>query len=260
MSRRVSWMMCLTVAQPGGDFWLVGIMINGPAVRGGRIAGERIVRADADGIGGRDDFGALTSSHIRDSFPDMETDATEDNAIDRRIAQRLRALRAERNWSLDDLAKLSNVSRATLSRLENAAVSPTASVLGKLCVAYGLPMSRLMHMVEEDFAALVPRAAQPLWTDASVGFRRRSVSPPAQALSGEALECELDAGVRIDYEASPRPGLEHHLILLEGQLQITVDGQSHDLEPGDCLRYQLFGPSAFVTPAHSAAHYILFIV
>ncbi|MFM0391773.1 helix-turn-helix domain-containing protein [Paraburkholderia phytofirmans] len=190
----------------------------------------------------------------------METTLSDDNAIDRRIAQRLRALRAERNWSLDDLAKLSGVSRATLSRLENAAVSPTASVLGKLCVAYGLPMSRLMHMVEEDFAPLVPRAAQPLWTDASVGFRRRSVSPPAQALSGEALECELDAGVQITYDASPRPGLEHHLILLDGQLHITVDGQSHDMQPGDCLRYQLFGPSAFETPAHSGARYLLFIV
>jgi transcriptional regulator with XRE-family HTH domain len=190
----------------------------------------------------------------------MEQTLPDDNLIDRRIAQRLRALRAERNWSLDELATRSTVSRATLSRLENVAVSPTASVLGKLCVAYGLPMSRLMRMVEEDFAPRVPRAAQPVWTDASVGFRRRSVSPPAQALSGEALECELDAGVRITYDASPRPGLEHHLILLEGQLQITVDGQSHDLQPGDCLRYLLFGPSAFVTSANSAARYILFIV
>ena len=30
--------------------------------------------------------------------------------------------------------------------------------------------------------------------------------------------------------------------------------------PGDCLRYQLFGPSAFVTPANSGARYLLFIV
>jgi transcriptional regulator with XRE-family HTH domain len=209
-------------------------------------------------------FVPLTIFRIRDNFPDMEKIQPEDHpgadATDRRLAQRLRGLRAERNWSLDELARLSGVSRATLSRLENAAVSPTANVLGKLCVAYGLPMSRLMRMVEEDFAPLVARAAQTVWTDASVGFRRRSVSPPAQALSGEALECELEAGVRIDYEASPRVGLEHHLILLEGQLHITVDGRSHELRPGDCLRYQLFGASAFATPAHSAARYLLFIV
>ena len=58
-------------------------------------------------------------------------------SIDKQIAQRLKSLRAERDWSLDELAKRSGVSRATLSRLENAEVSPTASVLGKLCAALG---------------------------------------------------------------------------------------------------------------------------
>ncbi|NOK04302.1 MULTISPECIES: helix-turn-helix domain-containing protein [Myxococcus] len=180
--------------------------------------------------------------------------------IDRQIAQRLRALRAERRWSLDELARRSQVSRATLSRLENAEVSATAMVLGKLCAAYGLPLSRLMHMVEANFVPLVRREAQPVWTDASVGFQRRSVSPPAQTLAGEALVCELAPGASITYDEPPRRGLEHHLLLLEGRLDITVDGQTHTLQPGDCLRYQLFGPSAFATPKHSAARYVLFLV
>jgi hypothetical protein len=71
-------------------------------------------------------------------------------------------------------------------------VSPTASVLGKLCAAYGLPVSRLMHMVEDDFTPLLRRSAQPVWTDPTIGFRRRSVSPPARTLAGEVLECELE--------------------------------------------------------------------
>jgi len=180
--------------------------------------------------------------------------------LDRQIAQRLRALRAERGWSLDELARRSHVSRATLSRLENAAVSATAGVLGKLCAAYGMTLSRLMRLVEDDYAPLLPRDAQPVWTDPSVGFERRSVSPPAQRLAGEVLECRLAPGARIDYRDPPRPGLEHHLLLLEGQLQVTVEGQAHALRPGDCLRYQLSGASAFVTPARSGARYLLFIV
>ncbi|MBT1156508.1 helix-turn-helix transcriptional regulator [Aminobacter anthyllidis] len=186
--------------------------------------------------------------------------ALNQDSIDRRIAQRLRSLRAERGWPLDELAKRSTVSRATLSRLENAEVSPTASVLGKLCAAYGLTMSRLMHMVEGEFAPVVRRDAQAVWSDPEIGFRRRSISPPAQTLAGEALECELDADTRITYDAPPRPGLEHHLLLLEGQLQVTVDGRAHELRPGDCLRYQLFGPSAFATSAEAGAKYFLFVV
>lgn len=190
----------------------------------------------------------------------MNTLESGEQAQDKRLAQRLHALRAERGWSLDELAQRSGVSRATLSRLENADVSPTANVLGKLCAAYGLTMSRLMRMVEDDFTAVVRREAQALWVDASLGFRRRCVSPPAQTLAGEALECELAAGTRIDYDSPPRPGLEHHLLLVEGALTVSVDGKQHALLPGDCLRYQLFGASAFLTPPESAARYYLFIL
>ena len=184
----------------------------------------------------------------------------EETSIDRRIAQRLKSLRGERGWSLDELARRTDVSRATLSRLENADVSPTASVLGKLAAAYGLTISRLMHLVEDDFAPLIRRDAQPVWSDPGVGFKRRSVSPPAQTLAAEVLECMLEPGTRITYDQPPRRGLEHHLVLIEGRLDITVDGRSHALHPGDCLRYQLFGASAFATPANSGAKYLLVVV
>lgn len=190
----------------------------------------------------------------------MDGTNSDDASIDRRIAQRLKGLRIERDWSLDELAGRCDVSRATLSRLENAEVSPTASVLGKLCAAYGLTMSRLMRMVEDDFAPVVRHGAQPVWTDPEIGFRRRSVSPPARNLAAEVLECEIEPGTRITYDAPPRPGLEHHLLLVEGQLQVIVDGRCHELQPGDCLRYQLFGSSAFATPGHCAARYILCIL
>ncbi|GAB7127279.1 XRE family transcriptional regulator [Silvimonas sp. JCM 19000] len=190
----------------------------------------------------------------------MENQPDPIDSLDQHLAQRLKALRGEHAWSLDELSRRSGISRATLSRLENAEVSPTASVLGKLCAAYGLTVSRLMRMVEAQFQPLIRPEAQALWSDPQHGFRRRSVSPPAATLAGEALLCELEPDTHIRYEASPRPGLEHHLLLQEGQLRITVDGHTYDLQPGDCLRYQLHGASAFDTPADSGARYYLFIV
>ena len=140
-------------------------------------------------------------------------------SLDLRLARRLRDLRAERGWSLDDLAARSNVSRATLSRLENGEVSPTTAVLSRLCSAHGMTLSRLVHMAEAGFDPL-----------------------------------------RIDYEASPRPGLEHHLVMLEGRLELTVEGVRHDLREGDCLRYLLTGPSSFHTQTGESARYLLFMV
>lgn len=190
----------------------------------------------------------------------MENSTFAENDTEQRLAVRLKQLRVERGWSLDQLANMSQVSRATLSRLENGEVSPTTAVLGKLCAAYGLAMSRLLRMVEDDFPPLLRRAEQTVWTDADTGFVRRCVSPPSRALAGEAIECALAAGATISYAASPRPGMEHHLLLQEGKLNVTLDDRSYDLLPGDCLRYQLHGASAFTTPADSGARYFLFIV
>jgi transcriptional regulator with XRE-family HTH domain len=190
----------------------------------------------------------------------MENTETAESSIDRHIAQRLKNLRLERDWSLDDLARRSGVSRATLSRLENSAISPTTGMLSRLCAAYGLTMSRLMHMAEGDFPALVRRASQGLWSDPALAFRRRAVSPPARMLAGEVIEGELGPGTRIAYDHVPKPGLEHHLMLLEGQLEVTVGGERHELKAGDCLRYQLFGPSTFATPKKASARYLIFMV
>jgi transcriptional regulator with XRE-family HTH domain len=190
----------------------------------------------------------------------MRENTLDGTLVERRLAERLKALRGERGWSLDELAGISGVSRATLSRLEKAEVSPTTAVLGRLCSAYGLTLSRLLSMAEEGFQPLIRPEGQPEWHDSEAGFRRRSLSPPSQALSGEVLECEIRPGARIDYLQPPRPGLEHHLLLLEGALDVTIEGQRHQLAPGDCLRYRLQGASCFETVAGVGARYLLFLV
>jgi len=179
--------------------------------------------------------------------------------LDEHLALRLKALRLEQGLSLEQLASRSGVSRATLSRLENAEVSPTTAVLGQLCTAYGLTLTRLLHSVEASFPAQVPRSAQQLWADPVQAFTRRAVSPPSRALAGEVIESQLGPGVDIRYESSPRPGLEHHLLMLDGDLQLWVEEQHHRLGVGDCLRYRLWGSSRFLS-GRAGARYLLFLV
>jgi len=191
------------------------------------------------------------------TFPYMETQAPPLNTGDVRLAERLRILRRGRGWSLDELSALSGVSRASLSRIENAEVSPTASVLGRLAGAHRTTVSRLLAEIEGDAPALVRRAEQAEWIDPATGFRRRSVSPPSLDFDCELLRCEMPAGARIDYPLPPRPGLEHHLYLIEGALELTIEGAVHHLRAGDCLRYKLTGASRFVATGRRPARYIL---
>ncbi|WP_029058112.1 helix-turn-helix domain-containing protein [Stappia stellulata] len=176
---------------------------------------------------------------------------------DARLAERIRTLRTRQGWTLQDLADRSSVSRATLSRIENAEVSPNTQVLVKLCSAFGLTLTRLLAPLDSGFQALIARDEQTTWADDDIGYTRRVVSPPNRDLAAEVLRCELRANTRIDYETPPVAGQEHHLVMLDGELTVEIDGRAYGLSQGDCLRYRLFGASRFETRAAPAAYLLV---
>jgi transcriptional regulator with XRE-family HTH domain len=180
--------------------------------------------------------------------------------LDRRIALRLAQLRAERGWSLEVLAERTSISRPTLSRLERGELSPTAAMLGRLCSAFGWTLSRLMAEAETRAPTLVPAAQQATWTDPDTGYVRRAVSPPGPGLRGEMVDVRLPAGADVAYDASPVPGLEHHLWMLEGAMTLTVEGTAFELRAGDTLRYLLHGASRFRGTGRRGARYVIAMV
>ncbi|MFI1049782.1 helix-turn-helix domain-containing protein [Streptomyces griseoruber] len=180
--------------------------------------------------------------------------------VDTRLAARLAALRAERGWSLADLAERSGISRSTLSRAERAEISPTAAQLNRLCHVHGRTMSRLLGEVEGEPAPLLRAADQPVWEDRASGFVRRSVSPPHPGLRGELVEGRLAAGADIAYDRPPVPGLEQHIWVLSGALEVTADDLTHRLGTGDCLRLRIWGPTRFRCAEDAEARYVLAVV
>ncbi|WP_351227422.1 XRE family transcriptional regulator [Streptomyces sp. NPDC002133] len=180
--------------------------------------------------------------------------------VDVRLAARLAELRAERGWSLDELAQRSDISRSTLSRAERGEISPTTSLLGKLCAVHGRTMSQLLSEVEAEPAQVVRADSQTVWTDPDAGFVRRSVSPPQAGLRAEIVEGRLAAGADLAYERPPVPGMEQHVWVLEGTLGITVGDESHVLQKGDCLRFRLWGPTRFRCPGPEPVRYAVVVV
>ncbi|MFI2436279.1 helix-turn-helix domain-containing protein [Streptomyces sp. NPDC018693] len=180
--------------------------------------------------------------------------------VDARLGARLATLRAERGWSLGELAERSGVSRSTLSRAERAEISPTASLLNRLCHVYGRTMSQLLSEVEAEPAPVVRAADQPVWEDRASGFVRRSVSPPHPGLRGELVEGRLAPGADIAYDRPPVPGLEQHIWVLEGALELTADNATHQLDAGDCLRLRVWGATRFRCAGDTEVRYLVAVV
>ncbi|WP_448326565.1 helix-turn-helix domain-containing protein [Sulfitobacter sp. M13] len=173
-----------------------------------------------------------------------------------KLASHLRNLRETHDMTLAVLAERSGLSRATLSRIENADVSPTAETLGQLAAVYAIPISQLLSPLEHGFQPVLRRGEQSVWRDPGHEFVRRSVSPSNGQLSVELIEGELGPEQLITYAAPAIPGQEHHVYVLSGQMQITVEGNAHDLRPGDCLRYILFGETIFRT-SNASCRYVI---
>src|SRR5260221_9595423 len=89
-----------------------------------------------------------------------------------RIAQRLRLERDSRGWSLADLAERSGVSKATISKIERAEVSPTAVVLVRLASAFDLTLAGLMPRAEGQGERISRAADHQVWRAPQTGYLR----------------------------------------------------------------------------------------
>lgn len=185
------------------------------------------------------------------------SDSSEDGRFEHQLAGRLAALRTAAGWSLDELAARCGVSRATLSRLERAETSPTATLLSRLARAHGLPLSRLLADAEALPVRLLRAADQPRWHDQQSGFERRMCCPPLAGFATEVIEARLAPGAELAYDEPPVARLEHHLCLLDGALRLTLQGQAFELVAGDSISFRCLGASVFHNPGTRPARYLL---
>ena len=169
--------------------------------------------------------------------------------LSNRLALRLRLERDSRGWSLADLAGRSGVSKATISKIERAEVSPTAVVLVRLASAFDLTLAGLMLRAEGQGERLSRASEQPVWRDPETGYLRKQVfNRPDHPL--EIIRMELPPRQRVTLPASSYARNRQAVWVQAGALVIIEAGERHLLGTGDCLA---FGSPAEVTFANETA-------
>ncbi|MWD27310.1 helix-turn-helix domain-containing protein [Aquicoccus sp. SCR17] len=66
------------------------------------------------------------------------------------LGERVRALRKERGWTLEQAARQAGLARSTLSKIENGQMSPTYDALKKLAVGLEISVPQLFTQPERD--------------------------------------------------------------------------------------------------------------
>ena len=184
--------------------------------------------------------------------------------LNRRIAARVRELRAARGLSLETVAGESGVSRSMISLIERGESSPTAVVLAKLAAGLGVTLASLFDTpATADPAGSGPvarRDDQPQWRDPASGYVRRNVSPPGVPQPMQIVEVRFPPRGRVAFENGARGVRVHQQVwVLDGTIDVTLGAQRHRLRAGDCLAMQLDRPTMFHNPTRKPARYAVVI-
>lgn len=186
---------------------------------------------------------------------------TSPEAINENLGKRVKKLRADRGWSLEELATASGVSRSMLSEIEREKANPTLTVTFRIARAFGLTLQELIESAEASASKIqVIRAS-----DRAQVFRSdkhheiRTLSPLNLEKDVEFYEVRLKSGGAL--RSQPHfEGTREFLTVEEGSVRIESGTDADDLIKGDSGTYRADVPHAIVNIGKGGALVFLVVI
>jgi transcriptional regulator with XRE-family HTH domain len=169
------------------------------------------------------------------------------------IGAKVAKARAERGWSLAQLAERSGLSTAAVHKIEKSGMTPTIASLMKVAAALGKSVGYFVEEVEATRPVTVIRGDERsrLYTSKQ-GLELQNISGrygPFWVAGAEAfVEPHADSGP----QPMSHPG-EELVLILDGRMTFTIDGESYELESGDSIHFRTVRPHSWANPDNRGA-------
>ncbi len=158
------------------------------------------------------------------------------------LAANLRRLRIARHLSLSELARATQMSKATLSGIENGRGNPTVETLASLAGALRVSLGELLGELPLGEIRVLRAAQSPVGEQGRQRERLLEDLPPG---AGLAL-AELALPARHVHEADARPhGSRAHVYVLEGKVIAGPVERITELGAGDYASFPADVPHVF---------------
>ena len=181
----------------------------------------------------------------------------QDDYIESQLADfgiRLKALRASREWTLEELAERSGLSKPFLSRLEAGDRQPSIAAVLTLARVFAVPVGSMFEPSTSREACVIVRGGD-LPLRSSNGLTYASLSNASRFSNLQPMKLTVSRTRKGD-EQYQHEG-EEWVYVLNGRLRITVAGQNHDLEPGDSAHFDSRQPHRLTALGNTDAELIL---
>lgn len=161
------------------------------------------------------------------------------------LGSNLRRLRKARSLSLTELARMSGVGKATLSKLESETGNPTVETLWSLANALGVGISEILT---ESIAPMkVLRPEDTVWLT-SQEMAGRVVDRISNRGAVEVWDARFLVGkpFRTDHVPGHVPGTQEHWFIRSGTLRMGPEnGKMVDVQAGDYITFTIEQPFLF---------------
>ena len=159
------------------------------------------------------------------------------------VGKQLRAVRTAFGLSQRELAKRAGVTNGMVSLIEQNRVSPSIGSLQKILAAFPMTMAEFFTRDMEGQKNVVFRADElPDVGTGDIQYRLVAASRHDRKMSilAETYESETDTGEDLLTHSGEEGG-----VVVEGELELTVAGQTWMLSPGDAYYFDSRLPHRF---------------
>ena len=158
------------------------------------------------------------------------------DTMNRIVAKNIRRLREERNLSMDELAKLSGVSKSMLAQVERGDGNPTLSTLWKLSNGMKVPFDALTVRPKTPYEIVKTSDIQPLLEDDGK-VKNYSLFPDDENRRFAVYYLELAPGSYWQSEPHLR-GTTEFITVFGGAIEIIADSQRFAVAQGESIRFK----------------------
>ncbi|EFB1809151.1 DNA-binding transcriptional regulator SutR [Escherichia coli] len=144
------------------------------------------------------------------------------------LSTTLKQLRQQRGWSLSRLAEATGVSKAMLGQIERNESSPTVATLWKIATGLNVPFSTFISPLQSVTPSVYDPQRQAMVIT--------SLFPYDPQLCFEHFSIQMAPGA-ISESTPHEKGVIEHVVVIDGQLDLCVDGEWQSLNCGEGARF-----------------------
>lgn len=162
------------------------------------------------------------------------------------IGEKLREIRTNRNLSLDEVARLTKVSKPMLGQIERGQSVPTVTTLWKIATGLKTPLSSFLEEPQADYSVVKIEEKDVILED-SGRMRAYPLFAYDPVRKIETFYIEFDKGC-CHTSDKHNDGVEEYVFVLAGKLLLTLNENEIVLDKKQAVRFRADIPHGYNNP------------